>query len=216
MTGEFQQKKERMQGGILCVTNSVLCREPFLHRLERLAAAGPSAIILREKTLSEAAYDHLAEQAIQICKKYDTTLVMHSFYQAALKRRHPALHVPLPILRQMSEEQRSSFSILGASCHSVEEAVLAQTLGCTYVTAGHIFPTACKEGLPGRGLQFLKEVCQAVEIPVFGIGGINGERLESVLGNGAAGACVMNAFMTCQDPEKMISHMEELYEQYKG
>ena len=32
----------------------------------------------------------------------------------------------------------------------LEEAKEAQDLGCTYITAGHIFLTDCKKGLPGR------------------------------------------------------------------
>ena len=48
----------------------------------------------------------------------------------------------------------------------------AERLGATYVTAGHIFTTDCKKGLPPRGLDFLKNVCDAVTIPVYGIGGI--------------------------------------------
>ena len=41
---------------ILCVTNRVLCREDFTTRLARIAAAGPHAIILREKDLSDEEY----------------------------------------------------------------------------------------------------------------------------------------------------------------
>ena len=41
----------------------------------------------------------------------------------------------------------------------------AERLGATYVTAGHIFTTDCKKGLPPRGLDFLKNVCDAVTIP---------------------------------------------------
>ena len=96
----------------------------------------------------------------------------------------------------------NSFATIDAtlSCHSVAEAVRAQTLGCTYVTAGHIFETDCKLGLPGRGLKFLTEVCQAVSIPVCAIGGISAENLAAVRDAGAAGACVMSGPMTCEDP----------------
>lgn len=48
----------------------------------------------------------------------------------------------------------------------------AEQLGASYLTAGHIYATDCKRGLPPRGLGFLKEVCREVSIPVYGIGGI--------------------------------------------
>lgn len=44
----------------------------------------------------------------------------------------------------------------------MEDALKAQQLGATYVTAGHIYTTNCKKGLPPRGLEFLGEVCNAV------------------------------------------------------
>ncbi len=98
----------------------------------------------------------------------------------------------------------SQFRILGASCHSVEDALEAQSLGCTYITAGHIFATDCKRGAPPRGLSFLREVCESVSIPVYAIGGINGENYPSVLEAGAAGACIMSGLMCCGDAEEYM------------
>ena len=50
--------------------------------------------------------------------------------------------------------------------------VAAEKLGADYLIAGHIFNTPCKQGTPGRGLDYLRRVCESVSIPVFGIGGI--------------------------------------------
>ena len=86
----------------------------------------------------------------------------------------------MPVLRKLSEEKRSHFRIIGASCHSVEEAREAVELGCNYIIAGHIFATDCKKGLPGRGLDFLKEVCASVSVPVYAIGGINSENITLI------------------------------------
>lgn len=72
-------------------------------------------------------------------------------------------------------------------------------MGCTYITAGHIFETDCKRGLPGRGLEFLREVCRAVTIPVYAIGGIEPKRMAEIFAAGAAGACVMSGPMVCGD-----------------
>lgn len=53
---------------ILCVTNRSLCREDFLTRLERIAAAGPAGVILREKDLPPEDYRALAERALALCR----------------------------------------------------------------------------------------------------------------------------------------------------
>ena len=81
-----------------------------------------------------------------------------------------------------------------------EEAAEAQSLGATYITAGHVFPTDCKKGLAPRGLDFLKKTCAAVGIPVYAIGGVCSGNYSLVRSAGAAGACVMSGLMTCEDP----------------
>ena len=82
---------------LICVTNRRLCREDFSLRLAKIAAAGPDAIILREKDLPAAAYQRLAEQALSICGQYEAPCVLHSFAQQALGLGAPRLHLPLPL-----------------------------------------------------------------------------------------------------------------------
>lgn len=91
----------------------------------------------------------------------------------------------------------SDFHTVGTSIHSVSEAVEAEKLGASYLTAGHIYVTDCKKGLPPRGLPFLQHVCQAVQIPVYGIGGIKIDKaqLHELKNAGAAGGCVMSGMM---------------------
>lgn len=86
---------------------------------------------------------------------------------------------------------------IGCSIHSVEEAVEARNMGASYITAGHVYVTDCKKGLAPRGLDFLKNVCDSVDIPVYAIGGINIDdgRREEVKKYGAAGSCIMSGMM---------------------
>ena len=64
-----------------------------------------------------------------------------------------------------------------------------------YLTAGHIFQTDCKMGVPPRGIRFLEEICENVSIPVFAIGGVKPGNLHQVQGAKAAGACMMSEYM---------------------
>ncbi|MCD8364536.1 MAG: thiamine phosphate synthase [Clostridiales bacterium] len=199
--------RELHRDGIVCVTNRKLCRgdgrpadQIFLQRISEIAECHPAGIILREKDLSESGYETLAIQVMDICSSHGVQCILHSFTDVALKLKAQALHVPLPVLRGMTAEQKASFRVLGASCHSVEDAREAERLGCTYITAGHIFDTDCKRGLPGRGLDFLREVCVSVDIPVYAIGGITPVNATNVRRAGAAGICVMSSLMQCEDP----------------
>lgn len=192
---------------ILIVTSRALCREDFCARAERIARARPAGIILREKDLSPEEYGSLAVRVMELCGKYDVPCILHSFWEIALELGAAGLHMPLPLLREMGAEARRRFAVLGASCHSPEDAAEAEALGCTYVTAGHVFDTGSKPGLPGRGLDFLRRVCRGVRVPVYAIGGVGPENIAAVREAGAAGGCVMGAAMTCADPAALLSRL---------
>lgn len=192
---------------ILCITNRSLCGEDFLTRIEKTAQEHPRGILLREKDLSEAEYMNLAKKVLEICRKHNILCILHSFVSVAKELDCHAIHFPLPILRTLNAKDTTAFSTLGASCHSVQEAKEAQSLGCTYITAGHIFETDCKKGLAGRGLDFLHEVCESVSIPVYAIGGIHAQNINEIRNAGASGACIMSSIMTCEHPHLYLRHL---------
>lgn len=192
---------------LICVTNRRLCQGDFLERIDAIAACRPAAILLREKDLPATEYHVLARQVLDICQTHGTLCILHSFAAVALELSAPALHLPLPLLRTLTHQQKKNFVHLGTSCHSVEEAREAQALGCTYLTAGHIFATDCKQGLPGRGLDFLQNVIRSVDLPVCAIGGIDQSNVASVRRTGAKGICVMSGAMTCPSVRSYLNGM---------
>ncbi len=188
---------------LVCVTNRTLCSGNFLEQIEKIASLKSekkvSAVILREKDLSDDEYLTLSSSVKKICDKYNTLFIWHSHVDMAIKQGIKNIHLPLPILRSLTDDEKSNFEIIGASCHSIDEALEAYSLGCNYITAGHVFQTDCKKDLPPRGVNFLKNICKNIDIPVLAIGGINRENLHLVKEAGAAGACIMSGFMQCKD-----------------
>lgn len=193
---------------IICVTNRKLCSGNFSERIEKIARCRPGGIILREKDLSEQEYQELAVSVMDICGQYGTECILHSHIQTALRLGAESIHLPLPLLRTMSQEDKAYFKKIGASCHSTEDALEAQSLGCTYITAGHVFETDCKKGLPGRGLAFLKDICGAAAIPVYAIGGIHAGNASAIPQTGAQGICLMSSLMNCTDVPELLSLIE--------
>ncbi len=188
---------------LICVTHRKLCREPFLTRLERIASQHPYCIVLREKDLSETEYEALARDCLAICKRYDVPLHVNTHIHIARRIGCGGIHLPFQLLMQHKEEL-ADFPRIGVSLHAPEEAAQLAGTPATYVQAGHIFPTDCKAGVPPRGVSFLRQVCQATSLPVFGSGGITAERYPSVLQAGAAGACIMSGLMTCDHVEETM------------
>ena len=185
---------------LIAVTDSASCPRPLpeqIERLTKLTELRPQSVILRAKSLDKAAYRTLALQAQQSCKVTGIPLILHSDWQLAHDLGISKLHLPLALLRQMPACKRTHFTWLSTSVHSVEEAIEAQALGATVLIAGHIYTTQCKAGLAPRGLGFLQNVCSAVSLPVYAIGGIGFDAAQhaELKANGVRGACVMSAYM---------------------
>lgn len=181
----------------ICVTNRTLCRDDFLTRIDHIAKKGVAdAILLREKDLTEREYLELAEKVLSICKAHNRRCILHTYYKAAKELGCKEIYLPLPLLQKMREEgEKQWFTTVGTSVHSLKQANLAMHLQADYMTAGHIFETDCKKGLPGRGLSFLSKVVCKSEVPVYGIGGISADNAGQIMETGAAGVCIMSGFM---------------------
>ena len=190
---------------ILCVTNQALCKGDYLQQLQKIAAAKPDAMILREKQLSETAYQALAEQVQRICQGQGVQLICN--HQISV-----AEHLSLPVQVSVSQlEQANTWSVpFGVSVHKLEEAKQAERAGASWVIAGHLFATACKPDLPPRGLSFLQEIKQAVSIPVYGIGGIHVQNAAQVQAVSADGICMMSDWMQAEEPEQLMQQLRAI------
>jgi thiamine-phosphate diphosphorylase len=187
---------------VIYVTNRKLCKHDFLQQIEQLAKGKPHAIMLREKDLPLDEYEALARKVNSICQKNNVPLIINQQITIAKKLKIGFIQLSMPNLRKYNGDLQL-FDQIGASVHSVEEAIEAATFGATYLVAGHIFSTDSKKGVPPRGLSFLKQVCDAVPIPVFAIGGITRNDVNAIKAAGAKGVCIMSEAMTCETPAEL-------------
>lgn len=97
--------------------------------------------------------------------------------------------------------------LIGRSVHSEVGAVDAECQGADYLILGTVFETASHpEGHIG-GLDLVREVTEAVGIPVLGIGGITPDNANSVLEAGASGVAVITAITMAEDPHIAATHL---------
>lgn len=178
-----------------------------------IAKSEAEAIILREKDLSEEEYFILAKSVQEICDKYGKNLIIHNFIDVAKKLG--IRNIQLPFSKFISlNNLHNDFASIGTSVHSVEDAVLAEKSGADYIIAGHIFTTDCKKGLAPRGINFLKDVCNAVKIPVYAIGGIDNNSVSELCAlncKNFTGVCVMSALMKRDNPQVLVKEIKDSY-----
>lgn len=196
---------------ILCVTNRHLVKGDFLEQLEKIAASGVQGVILREKDLEETTYRNLAEKVQPICEAYSISFFIHTYWKTAQAMGIQKIHLPYPVFVAMEPKERERFSVIGVSIHSLEEALHAQNMGSSYITAGHIFATDCKKGVPPRGVSFLQEICQKTTLPVYAIGGVVPQRVQSCIEAGAKGICLMSSLMQAEEPAAFLQSFKIIH-----
>ena len=183
---------------VVSVTAKPLCKDDFLQRIRKISDSEVQYIILREKYLSEQEYYSLAKEVLSVCDK--EKLIIHNFIGTAESLGIKKIHLPFSAFKELNG--RRNFDIVGTSVHSVDDAAFAQENGADYITAGNIYETDCKKGLKGKGVNFLRNVCESVDIPVYAIGGINADtakELKSVNRKNFAGVCVMSLLMQSEN-----------------
>jgi thiamine-phosphate pyrophosphorylase len=110
------------------------------------------------------------------------------------------------VARQMLGAQR----LLGASVHSVEEAVQGESQGADYVVLGPIYETPSKEAFgPPLGIHTLEKACRLVRIPIIGIGGVTAARAREMRDAGAFGAAVITAILGAPDVDSAARELLE-------
>ena len=159
------------------------------------------ALTLREKDLDKNEYLKLIEKIYPICQKYKINLILHQNYDLNLddKYKIDGIHLSYNIFKSLNENIKAElikkYKRIGVSIHSLNEAKEVESLGASYVVAGHIFETDCKKGLEPRGLKFIKDLSSALSIPIFAIGGIDEKNSLSVINSGAFSVCMMSTLM---------------------
>lgn len=192
---------------VVSVTAKPLCKDDFLQRIRKISDSEVQYIILREKYLSEQEYYSLAKEVLSVCDK--EKLIIHNFIGTAESLGIKKIHLPFSAFKELNG--RRNYDIVGTSVHSVDDAAFARENGADYITAGNIYETDCKKGLKGKGVNFLRNVCESVDIPVYAIGGINADTasgFKAVTEKNFAGVCVMSLLMQCENIDNEVLKLQ--------
>ena len=97
--------------------------------------------------------------------------------------------------------------IIGKSCHSLKQAILAQKEGADYISIGPIFTTPTKPDYPVTGLSLLKSAIEKTKIPITAIGGIDKTNIGLVRASGAGIIAVVRAICQAKDVTKSVREL---------
>lgn len=100
--------------------------------------------------------------------------------------------------------------IIGISAESVADAVRAEAEGADYIGASPVFTTPTKtDTAPPLGLDGLRAIRRAVQLPLVAIGGINADNAAQVLRAGADGLAVVSAIVSAPCPRTAAAGLRQ-------
>lgn len=163
---------------------------------EQMIEGGVDLIQLRGKGKS---LDELAGYAAclhQLTAKFSTPLIVNDRAEIAGQLPVEGVHVgqdddPIEVARRKARRA----VLIGKSTHSIEQALAAQHEGADYIGFGPIFATPTKPDYPPIGLSDIRRVHAEISLPIFCIGGINIDNLQSVIDAGAKRVVMVSALL---------------------
>lgn len=183
--------------------------EEFLFRVEQALLGGVTLLQLREKEKSTREYIELAEKVHELTKRYNVPLIIDDRVDVALAVDAEGVHVgasdmPVATARKMMGEDK----IVGATAKTVPWAKEAYEQGADYLGVGAIYPTTTKVKTVLTSTDTLRDICNAVTIPVNAIGGLNKDNIEVLKGIPISGICVVSAIMKADNPKTAAEELK--------
>lgn len=198
------------------VTDSGLSKKGTLSDVREAVEAGCKIVQYREKDKSTKEMVEEASEIKRICSGRAIFLV-NDRIDVALAVDADGVHIgqddmPVETTRKLLGEDK----IIGLSVNDREEAVFAEKLGVDYVGLGPIFDTVTKKDA-GEGIGPLKirEVKDAIKLPIVAIGGINKENCENVIQNGADSLVAISAVVCSDDVKKETEYFIDMVRKNK-
>ena len=169
---------------------------------EAALEAGAPTLQIRLKTGTDRDHLRLATTIAERCRDAGATCLVNDRADLALAVGADGVHVgaedlPVAVVRHLL----GPTAVVGGTARDPETARALVTDGATYLGVGPTFVTRSKRGLPEPiGVDGVRAVARAVDVPVIAISGITPDVVDDVLGAGAYGVAVISAVADSPDP----------------
>lgn len=188
-------------------------KQSLYEQVEAALKGGATCIQLREKELEKEKFLAEAMELSVLCRRYDVPFFINDNVEIAMKCHASGIHVgqedmdAAQVRRLVGEDM-----MIGVSVHSREEALKAVKDGADCLGVGAVFSTSTKADADVLPMEVVREICDAVEIPVVAIGGISRSNILSLSGSGVDGVALVSAIFGAEDIEGECRCLRELSE----
>lgn len=162
-----------------------------LEKLERALSAGLRLLQIREPLLAVERREAFAREATRLAHAHGARVLVNG--DIALARHVGADGVHLPSMQMMRMEARPELPLVAASCHHAAELARAAALEVDFAVLGTVRDTLSHPGLGGLGWERFAQLLENMPMPVFALGGMRREDLDTAQQAGAHGIAAIRA-----------------------
>ena len=175
--------------------------DEFLSRVEAALQGGVTILQIREKNRSTREYIALAEKVHALTRQYGVPLIIDDRVDVALAVDAEGVHLGAEDMTVAAARKiLGADKIIGATAKTVPWALDEEAQGADYLGVGAIYPTTTKVKTVLTSTGTLRDICEAVSIPVNAIGGLNRDNIDVLAGIPIAGICAVSAIMKAENP----------------
>ena len=168
--------------------------------LRELLEGGIKLLQLRAKAMIPVDFLRLACATRTLTRSYACRLIVNDRVDIALACEADGVHLGQEDLPLHAARKLMGDRIIGISTHSTEQAKEAEDGGADYIGFGPMFGTTTKAtGYSARGPAMLRQVREAVTIPIVAIGGITEANVAEVWQAGADSAAIISDLLGADD-----------------
>lgn len=164
------------------------------------AAQQGAGILQFRQPLTEQpyAYRHLPEVA-EYAHQFGMGVIVNAPVDFVLPEYCDGLHLNSAQLMNASgtdglRESLGSECIIGASCHTLDELERALAIDCDYALLSPVKPTTSGANKKPMGWQQFSVLTEAVNLPVYALGGLDPGDIDQARANGAIGVAGISGF----------------------
>ena len=192
-------------------------KQTLYEQVEAALKGGVTCVQLREKELDETAFLQEAKELCALCRRYGVPFLVNDNVEIAIACGADGIHVGQEDLAAGEVRRRVGENmILGVSVHTVEEAFQAVRDGADYLGLGAVFPTSTKTDVEQMSNETLRAICDAVNVPIVAIGGINRGNILKLAGSGVDGVALVSAIFSAEDIEGACRELRAMSEEMVG
>ena len=175
-------------------------KQSLCEQVEAALRGGVTCVQLREKELDEEAFLAEAKEVSALCRRYGVPFFVNDNVDIAIACGADGVHVGQEDMAAAQVRRRvGDGMMIGVSVHSVEEAVEAVKNGADCLGVGAMFSTSTKADASVLPREVLRDICNAVDVPVVAIGGIGKGNLMQLAGTGVDGVALVSAIFGAAD-----------------